>query len=631
MWQYRWGIRMVVASLTLMVGGSAAVAGEAPVGDETSMNGGDKGIVVAGSDGVDTEMLQESVCKRLADALTVSCGDETGDEAELAGDYRYRADIEAVDETEWSLRIASLDRPDIGIVDRQLRLETDEIGRGGLATEIERDLIDGVTDRRPSANHDPMWWRAGGWQAAALTAGTIWYFSYGDLNSVDWDFAGLYSDDPELRPQSEVWKNFGGWRLDDNVMFLNTPLHPMAGAAYYLLGRGHNLGMWSSILLANLTSFFWEAGIEHHEVISLNDMILTGIGGIPLGEFYHQFGQFFRSAEPTWYNQAMAWVFAAPSQINDLIDGTGPLYVGARDDRGWPEATWHRFEIRPGFSAAGVVGDQRTRFDGEITASAELVRLPDFRRTGERNEWLTGPLRSKLETGIAAGGGDIYSWGLRGELDFAGYYRHRVADGVGTSFFAGAGLAFDHQQHRYDGGLDRYGLVHLPGLRLDGSWLTGPADVRVRYGVHPDFASIDSVAYPVYRDETGRRAGRTVLDDERYYMGWGLTNMLGIEVEASPAHLHWDARVHWARGWNALDRFWDDEERFGQDLDGYLTVTDTVWHHEVGALFDTPVSSLQTGVVGEYRSRAGTVEDGEETWSDRRRDLRGLGVVRMGF
>lgn len=586
------------------------------------------------------------LCEAFSDAFPTTCvtdagvDDGTFDALQDTGLFRYHAQLDldgdglALRVDDWSSRRRTPRLVDHRWSDLELASPNDSAEL--TLDALEHNVIAGAPGVHTTVRSTPSYARASAWLAASLAAATWWYFAAGDLNSKDWDYSGLFADDSEFdfRPQSEVWRNFGGWRFDDNVMFLNTPLHAMAGGGYYLLGRASNLGMWGSILAANIASFFWEAGIEHHEVISLNDLVLTNVGGIPLGEAYHQLGRFFRSAEPTPFNRTMSWIFATPTELHDLLDGTGPLYLGSRGDFGWPESTWHRFRLDAAGGAADVRGVDTARWDGGIAGEAELVRLPDFQRPGDHDRWLAGPLRTQLTADLFTDGNRVSSWHLQGDLTFGGYYRHRVGgddNAIGTSQFAGSGLGFRHIQHRYGEVLDRYGIVHLPGAVFDLSWLTGPVDVRLRYGVHPDFTTIDSHALRVYRGESLRSPNRTVLDQEDYYYGWGVSSLLALHLNADPVHLEWNWNAHWTRSIDTRDRFWDDEERFGRDLDQYLALTDAVSHHELGAFVDTPISNLQTGLVGEVRTRSGTIENGDETWRDDDRELRGMGVVRMAY
>lgn len=75
----------------------------------------------------------------------------------------------------------------------------------------------------------------------------------------------------------------------DNAIF-NYVLHPYAGAAYYMSARSQGFNMWRSWLYCfAISTFFWEYGIEAFmEIPSVQDLIITPMGGLLLGEtFYH--------------------------------------------------------------------------------------------------------------------------------------------------------------------------------------------------------------------------------------------------------------------------------------------------------------------------------------------------------
>lgn len=74
----------------------------------------------------------------------------------------------------------------------------------------------------------------------------------------------------------------------DNAVF-NYILHPYAGAAYYMSARSQGFNLWQSWLYSfAVSTFFWEYGIEaFNERPSINDLIITPMGGLLLGEAFY--------------------------------------------------------------------------------------------------------------------------------------------------------------------------------------------------------------------------------------------------------------------------------------------------------------------------------------------------------
>lgn len=597
--------------------------------------------VVDGLNG--TGEWSEEMCRLLRSSLPASCmifgESEDSDRLTLVRevrDHRYYVRLNRNSDGALKLEVNEWSRPGQQWQLFNSRLSFDG-GNGAdwARNTVEQNILDGPVGSTPSAELPPYYWRATGLLGTSIAIATWWYLSADEINTKDWDFGGLFTSDEDLRPQSEKWRNFGGWRFDDNEMYLNTPLHPMAGAGFHILARSNHLGFWGSVLAANLTNLVWEMGVEHHEVIALNDLVFTGIGGIPMGEAYYQIGQFFRRSEPTISNQILSWLFGAPLQFNDLIDDTGPIYLGGRDDLGWPSDIWHRFVLQSSVSTSSEQHSDLRRQDLEIGGEAEIVLLPDFRRRGTHDRWLAGPLATTLASSIASGDEGIYNWKLVGSMDLAGYYRQDIQGDLGLerghSLFVGTGLAFRHIQHRYGNFLDRYGIVHLPGLSVDASWMTAPANFRLRYGFYPDMTNIDSRAYPVYEHRTGQTAGRTVLANEGYYHGWGLSSLLRLEADIAFLNLFWGWDFHFSRSIDRWDRFDYDEERFGENLDEYLSLTDIVSHQQAGALVTLPYSHIRIGFIGERRRREGILEEDGELWRGGNNEWRAMGVFQLHY
>ena len=84
------------------------------------------------------------------------------------------------------------------------------------------------------------------------------------------------------------WNNISyGFEWDDNTFMVNQFGHPYQGNNYFNAGRGNGLSFWESAPLAALGSLTWEYMGERHKP-SLNDLVMTTMGGISLGEMFHR-------------------------------------------------------------------------------------------------------------------------------------------------------------------------------------------------------------------------------------------------------------------------------------------------------------------------------------------------------
>ena len=84
------------------------------------------------------------------------------------------------------------------------------------------------------------------------------------------------------------WNNISyGFEWDDNTFMVNQFGHPYQGNNYFNAGRANGLSFWESAPLAALGSLTWEYMGERHKP-SLNDLVMTTMGGIALGEMFHR-------------------------------------------------------------------------------------------------------------------------------------------------------------------------------------------------------------------------------------------------------------------------------------------------------------------------------------------------------
>ena len=111
-----------------------------------------------------------------------------------------------------------------------------------------------------------------------------------------------------------MYKNLTNpWVWDQDEFSVNHIGHPYQGSYYYIAGRSNNLPFWESALVAVTGSVTWELFAET-ETPSYNDLIVTTIGGISLGEMLHRL--YFDAAD---LNKLLGFAVSPFSSINNAI------------------------------------------------------------------------------------------------------------------------------------------------------------------------------------------------------------------------------------------------------------------------------------------------------------------------
>jgi len=108
-------------------------------------------------------------------------------------------------------------------------------------------------------------------------------------NLVPWTFNEFPrgSSISQMNPAS-WWHNFQhGMSYDDNFFSTNQFAHPYQGSLYFNAARSNGFNFWESAPFAFAGSLMWECCGETH-LMSVNDWVNTGMGGIALGEMLYR-------------------------------------------------------------------------------------------------------------------------------------------------------------------------------------------------------------------------------------------------------------------------------------------------------------------------------------------------------
>jgi hypothetical protein len=108
----------------------------------------------------------------------------------------------------------------------------------------------------------------------------------------------------------------GPWQWDSSTFHVNQLGHPYQGYTYYTSGRANNLNPFESTLVTILGSYTWEVFGER-VTGAKNDLIVTTLGGISLGEIFHRIYLDTRD-----HNRILATCISPMDAFTELVTGT---------------------------------------------------------------------------------------------------------------------------------------------------------------------------------------------------------------------------------------------------------------------------------------------------------------------
>ena len=108
-------------------------------------------------------------------------------------------------------------------------------------------------------------------------------------NLVPWAFNEFPrgSSISQMNPASWWYNLQQGMGYDDNFFSTNQFAHPYQGSLYFNAARSNGFNFWESAPFAFAGSLMWECCGETH-LMSVNDFVNTGMGGIALGEMLYR-------------------------------------------------------------------------------------------------------------------------------------------------------------------------------------------------------------------------------------------------------------------------------------------------------------------------------------------------------
>ena len=336
----------------------------------------------------------------------------------------------------------------------------------------------------------------------------------------------------------------GAWSFDANQARTNYGGHPLAGAFFYLVARGNRAGVLGSSLAAVASSTLWEIS-EYHEKGSINDMVVTPVGGISLGEPLAQLSAFLEQRDAGGGDRVLAWVFQPFKKAHDLWDGAT---VARR-----PEAlAWHGLGL--GALAGAVLRSGEWSPEGGLSLSSALVRGLHFGEAGEGVAAFAHANATSIAGELLAARDGLTSARFESDVALAGLYTRDIDEaGAGHDLLASVGLGYEVAMRSHDPAVapDWWSLVQVPGVAVSWRSLGGAVPFAATARGAVTFGGVHSLPLAASPAIVPPADLPTVTRAYGYYHALGFMAAARIEAGAGPLGLGAEGRYDDLHGFDA--------------------------------------------------------------------------------
>lgn len=414
-----------------------------------------------------------------------------------------------------------------------------------------------------------------------------------------------------------------GLDLDTNKIATNYVSHPLAGTLYYSAARSNHLSLAESYAYAILGSTTWEFFGEIRETTSLNDLIVTPVSGVAIGEPLMQLSGFLRRGKRRLGTDIASFLLSPVKAINELTDGAEPLPAPRTDAFGLPMDPWHRFVFSAGMGATVQEAEdpqhpQAAYLDQRFSADVRLVNLPGYGGAGRHSRLFDDGNVSRVRFDLGLSRGDLVdSLFATSVVPVGYYYRDAALDAAGRvrghGMFIGLRMGFEYGSHDYDRDrarpTDIVTIASPIGVAAEYLWTRGELEVRTAFDLSGAISSVTPYAFVSYRRSHSVDDVLTPVREEGYYHAFAITAAPTLDVAFHGLRSTTSLRIDSFRefeGHDANEELVKNGPRFS-DRRSLLRTT---------LAFVPPRTPWRIALDAQHGSRAGTVGGVEEARSE---------------
>ena len=404
-----------------------------------------------------------------------------------------------------------------------------------------------------------------------------------------------------------------GLDLDTNKLTTNYVAHPLAGTLYYSAARSNHLSLAESYAFAVLGSTTWEFFGEIREITSINDLIVTPVSGVSIGEPLMQLSGFFRRGKRRFATDALSFLLSPVKVINELTEDAEPL-PALLGPLGLPADPWHRFVLSAGAgvtaqSAADRTHPRATYADVRFGVDSRLVNLPSYAGAGKHSRLFDEGNVSRVRLDLGFSRGHLVDALFATSLVPVGYYYRDAAVDAGGQLrgygmLIGLRMGFEYGGHDYDRDRARPSdivtIASPLGVLAEYAWTRGDLEIRTSLDLSGAISSVTPYAFSSYQRRHSLDDVLTPVRQQGYYHAFAITAAPTLEISIAGLRSTTSLR---------LDSF---RAIRGQDENEALVATGPRFSDQRSLLrstlaFRVPGTVLRASLDAQHLRRAGSV------------------------
>lgn len=360
-----------------------------------------------------------------------------------------------------------------------------------------------------------------------LSSAMAIYYKNLVFNQVDFDYS--FRDGIKKKLNGEAI------RFDDNDKTSNYG-HVYAGVMYYQMARSNGFNSLESFLVTFASSTAWEV-MEYHEVLSINDEILTPIGGYVIGEATYQIScALFQKNNIV--AKTLGYTINPGMATNHGIDKLEKKdKFASQPDCKKPR--WSDISVYLGLDKGQKAYDPKQSNSYVAGMDATVVNIADYGKTGSDSKLVydTAMIKALVELNGNQGTTDLR---VIAQVVAAAYHQKNLGKDEkgqlrGYDLILGLGSATTWNDRGTSEGTkneDFFGTINVLGATAHANIHYNGFNIKADFGFYGDFAMVKS--YSLSKYEAGNPGGlaghATTITDKGFYWGMGTSTLAAISV-----------------------------------------------------------------------------------------------------